>query len=150
MPQNIVSAGATMTGVGSTTLPAQALVGSTANRLELVEIAIVNTTAIACVWKLARISVAGTPGASLTSFPHDAADTTTGIVKQAYTVTPTIGADAGFRFRIPGTIGSGVIRPLNAGGVGLVIPATAAAGIGLVLESGTGQICDVDWTWIEL
>jgi hypothetical protein len=148
MPANVVTAGATLTGVGSATLPAQALVGSTANRLELVEIAIVNTTGVACVWNLVKISTAGTPGASLTSVPHDGADTATGVVKQAYTVTPTIGADFGYRIRVPATIGSGVIRPLNAGGTGLIIPATAAAGIGLV--SAAGQICDIDWTWIEL
>lgn len=151
MVSNIVTAGATMTGVGSTTLPAQALVGSATNRLELVEISIVNTTSTACVWKLMRITTAGTPGASLTSAPHDSGDTTTGVVKQAYSSTaPTAGNEFGYRFRIPATVGAGVIRPLNASGVGLIIPATAAAGIGLFIESGTGQLCDVDWTWIEL
>lgn len=151
MATNIVTAGATMTGVGTTTLPAQALVGSATNRLELIEIAIVNTTATACIWKLMRISTAGTPGTSLTSAPHDSGDTTTGVVKQAYTSTaPTAGTDFGYRFRIAGSIGAGVVRPLNPTGMGLIIPATAAAGIGLFLESGTGQLCDVDWTWIEL
>lgn len=151
MATNTVSAGATMTGVGSTTLPAQALVGSASNRLELVEISIVNTTGTACIWKLMRISTAGTPGTSLTSAPHDSGDTSTGVVKQAYSSTaPTAGADFGYRFRIPATIGAGVIRPFNPGGMGLIIPATANAGIGLFIESGTGQLCDVDWTWIEL
>jgi hypothetical protein len=151
MASNIVTAGATMTGVGSTTLPAQALVGGTGNRLELIEIAIVNTTATACIWKLMKISTAGTPGTSLTSCPHDVGDTSTGVVKQAYTSTaPTAGLDYGYRFRIPATIGAGIVRPLNPGGMGLIIPATASAGIGLFIESGTGQLCDVDWTWIEL
>lgn len=151
MTTNVVTAGATMTGVGSTTLPAQALVGSATNRLELIEIAIVNTTATACIWKLMRISTAGTPGTSLTSAPHDSGDTTTGVVKQAYSSTaPTAGVDFGYRFRIPANIGAGVVRPLNPTGMGLIIPATTAAGIGLFIESGTGQICDVDWTWIEL
>jgi len=151
MVSNIVTAGATMTGVGSTTLPAQALVGSATNRLELIEIAIVNTTSTACIWKLMRISTAGTPGTSLTSATHDSSDVSTGVVKQAYTSTaPTAGADFGYRFRIPATVGAGVVRPFNTAGMGLIIPAAAAAGIGLFLESGTGQICDVDWTWIEL
>jgi hypothetical protein len=151
MGSNVVTAGATMTGVGSTTLPAQALVGSAANRLELVEIAIINTTSTACIWKLMRISTAGTPGTSLTSAPHQDIDTTTGVVKQAYSSTaPTAGTDFGYRFRIPATVGAGIVRPLNANGQGLIIPATAAAGIGLFIESGTGQLCDVDWTWIEL
>lgn len=151
MPTNTCTAGEVMTGVGSTTLPAQALVGSAANRLELVEIAIANTTAVACVYKLMRISTAGTPGTSLTSAPHDSGDTTTGVVKQAYTGTaPTAGTDFGYRFEIPAAVGAGVIRPLNPGGVGLIIPATAAAGIGLFLVSGSGQLCAVDWTWVEL
>jgi hypothetical protein len=142
-----------MTGVGTTTLPAQALIGGTGGRLELLEIAIVNTTGTTCVWKLMRISTAGTPGTSLTSASHEPADTATpvGVVKQAYSSTaPTAGVDFGYRFRIPAAIGAGVIRPLTAGGGGLIIPATAAAGIGLFIESGTGQLCDVDWTWTEL
>jgi hypothetical protein len=78
-------------------------------------------------------------------------DVTTGVVKQAYTSTaPTAGLDYGYRFRIPATVGAGVVRPFNGGGTGLVIPATAAAGIGLFIESGTGQLCDVDWTWVEM
>lgn len=151
MATNTVTAGATMTGVGSTTLPAQALVGGTTNRIELVEISIVNTTSTACIWKLMKISTAGTPGTSLTSCAHDVGDTTSGVVKQAYSSTaPTAGLDYGYRFRIPANVGAGVVRVFNLGGMGLVIPATAAAGIGLFIESGTGQLCDVDWTWIEL
>ena len=151
MATNTCTAGEIMTGVGTTTLPAQALVGTATNRLELIEIAITNTTSTACVYKLMRISTAGTPGTSLTSTPHDPTDTITGVVKQAYTSTaPTSGADFGYRFEIPANVGAGVIRPLNPGGVGLIIPATAAAGIGLFIATGTGQICAVDWTWIEL
>lgn len=153
MATNIVTAGEVMTGVGTTTLPAQALVGGTGNQLELVEISIVNTTATSCIYKLMRISTAGTPGTSLTSTVHDPANTATpvGVVKQAYTGSvPTAGADLGYRFVIPAAIGAGVVRPLNPSGSGLIIPATAAAGIGLFLVSGTGQLCAVDWTWTEL
>src|SRR4051794_40381291 len=108
MATNTVSAGATMTGVGSTTLPAQGLVPTTANRLELIEIAITNTTSTACVWRLVRWSGgAGTAGASLTSSPRVFEDTTSGIVKQAWTVAPTTVVDLGFRFRIPATVGAG-------------------------------------------
>jgi hypothetical protein len=124
------------------------LIGSASNRLELREICITNTTSTACVYNLARCSAAGTPGTSLASVPHDSADAAaTGIVKQVYTVTPTIGADFGYRFRIPATVGAGVIRTFDPG---LIVPATAAAGIALVLTSGTGQLLDVDWTWAEL
>lgn len=147
MPANIVTAGGVATGAGSATLPTMALVGSTANRLELIEISVINTTAVACVFGLFRISAAGTPGTSLTSASHDTNDPTTGVVKNTYTVTPTAGADFGFRFSIPATIGAGVIRPFTP--VGLVIPATANAGIGL-FPIGTGQICNIDMTWVEV
>jgi hypothetical protein len=151
MPANVCTAGATMTGVGTTTLPAMALIGSASGRIELIEISIVNTTAVVCIWKLMRISTAGTPGTSLTTATHDPTDTTTGVVKQAYTSTaPTAGADLGYRFRIPAAIGAGVVRQFNPLQAGLVIPATTAAGIGLFIESGTGQLCDVDWTWNEV
>lgn len=148
---NTVTAGALMTGVGSTTLPAQGLVGTASNRLELVEIAVTNTTATACTWRLVRwITTAGTPGASLTSAPHVLEDTTGGVVKQAWTVAPTTIVDLGYRFVIPGAIGAGVIRPLNPGGAGIVLPASTNSGVGLLLDNGTGQLCAVDWTWIEL
>lgn len=137
-----------MTGVGSSTLPAMALVGSAANRIELIELSIVNTTATACVWGLWKISTAGTPGTALTPAPHDVADPTTGTLRGVYTSTaPTLGVDMGYRFSIPATIGAGVVRPFTP--AGLMIPATAAAGIGL-FAIGTGQICYCDWTWIEI
>jgi hypothetical protein len=145
--RNIVTAGATMTGVGTVTaLPAQGLIGSATNRIGLLEISVTNTTSTACIWRLCRITTAGTAGASLTSYLHDIADgAATGIVKQAWTVAPTI-ADLGYRLRIPATVGAGVIRTFE----NLTIPATASNGIGLVIDAGTGQLCDVDWTWCEL
>lgn len=148
MSQNICTAGATMTGVGSTTLPAMGLIGGTANRIELLEICITNSTSTACIWKLARITTAGTPGASLTSYQHDVADsaTPTGVVKQAWSSTAPTTAELGYRFRIPAAVGAGVIRTFQ----GLTIPATASNGICLVIDAGTGQLCDVDWTWTEL
>ena len=148
MARNVTTAGATMSGVGSTTLPAQGLVGGTGGRLELVELCVTNTTAVACIWRLQRFTSAGTPGTSLTSAQHDVSDVTpTGVVKQAWTGTvPTAGADLGYRLRIPGVIGAGIIRTFE----NLIVPLAAAATIGLVIDAGTGQICDVDWTWIEI
>lgn len=147
MSANIVTAGGVMTGVGSASLPAMALISSATNRIELIEISIINTTATACVWGLWKISTAGTPGTALTPAAHDVSDVTSGTLRGVYTVTPTVGVDMGYRFSIPGTIGAGVIRPFTP--AGLVIPATAAAGIGL-FPIGTGQLCYCDWTWHEL
>ena len=148
MSANIVTAGGVMTGVGSATLPAMALISSASNRIELIELSIINTTATACVWGLWKISSAGTPGTALTPAAHDVNDVTTGTLRGVYTGSvPTLGVDMGYRFSIPATIGAGIIRPFTP--VGLVIPATAAAGIGL-FPIGTGQLCYCDWTWVEV
>jgi hypothetical protein len=71
---NTVTAGGIMTGVGSTTLPAQGLVPTTANRLELVEIAIENTTAVSCIWRLVRWT--GGAGTCSTPAPDRSAPST--------------------------------------------------------------------------
>ena len=148
MSANIVTAGGLMLTGSSSTLPVQALVGSASNRLELIEMSIINTTATACVWGLWKISTAGTPGAALTPAAHDVNDVTTGTLRGTYSGSvPTLGVDMGYRFSIPATIGAGIIRPFTP--VGLVIPATQYAGIGL-FPIGTPQLCYTDWTWLEV
>jgi hypothetical protein len=147
MSANIVTAGGLMTGAGSATLPAMALVGSASNRIELVEIGIFNTTATAHVWSLWKISTAGTPGTALPATAHDVSDPVTGALRGVYTGSvPTLGVSMGYQFHIPATIGAGVVRPFTPGG--LIIPATTAAG--LALMSAAGQVCYCDWTWVEI
>lgn len=149
MATGICTAGAVATGAGTTTLPMQALVGTATTRLQLLELAITNTTATACILRLQRLTAAGTPGTALTSARSDQADsaTPTGTVRQVYTGTaPTLGADLGYRFVIPGAIGAGVIRTFE----NLIIPATLAAALAVLVDSGTGQVCAVDWTWKEI
>jgi hypothetical protein len=148
MATAICTAGAVATGAGSTTLPTQALVGSATARLQLLELAITNTTATSCIYKLQRLTAAGTPGTALTSAQSDPADgTPTGAVRQVYTGTaPTLGADLGYRFVVPAAIGAGVIRTFE----NLIIPLAAAAAIALLVDSGTGQLCAIDWTWKEI
>lgn len=151
MATNTVTAGGTMTGVGTTALPAMGLVAAAGNRLELIEMKVVNTTSTSCIYRLVRwITTPGTAGASLTSNPRVLEDTTTGVVKQAWTVAPTTIVDLGVRFRLPANVGAGEIRSFNQGGTGFTLPASANAGFGLLLDSGTGQLCDVEWNWIEL
>lgn len=143
------SAGAIATGVGSATLPTQTLIGGTTNRICLEEISVVNTTVTACTYKLVRLTTTtvGTPGTSLTSSPHDLADTGAiqGVVKQVYTVAPSLGNDMGYTFVLPAAIGAGVIRTFQS----IIIPTVANAGLAL-MPIGTGQLCAIDWTWTEL
>lgn len=143
---NIVTSGGLMTGVGSATLPAMALVGASTKRLELLELVITNTTSTACVWSLWKISTAGTPGTALPIAAHDVNDAVVGALRGVYTSTaPTLGINLGYQFHIPASVAGGVARQF--GPIGLIIPAVANAGIALM--SAAGQICYADWTWGE-
>jgi hypothetical protein len=137
------------TSAGSTTLPLCALVGGTGSFIRIRTIAVYNTTATACTLVLARLSTAGTPGASATSRLLNSADTTTavGVLKNTYTSTAPTTQELGIRFPLPAAVGGGIIRPFED--FELTIPATANAGIGLLVLSGTGQACEVDITWME-
>lgn len=139
-----------LTGAGSTTLPLAALIGAATQRLSIAEIGIFNTTATAVALKLCRLSTAGTPGSSL-STPNNETDpeetaTPTGVLKGTYTSTAPTTADAGRRAVLPAVIGGSVIWTFPSG---LVVPAVAAAGLGILVENGTGQACQVYYTWDE-
>lgn len=136
-------------GAGTTTLPSCALIGATTSMIRIRTIAIYNTTATACTFVLARLSTAGTPGASATSRLLNSSDTTTaaGVFKNTYTGTAPTTQELGIRFPLPAAVGGGIIRPFED--FELTIAATAAAGIGFLVLSGTGQACEVDITWQE-
>jgi hypothetical protein len=137
------------TSAGSTTLPLCALVGGTGARIRILEIHIFNTTATACNVVMCRLSTAGTPGTAATSRLTDSADTATlvGTLRNTYTSTAPTTTELGFGWPIPAAIGAGVIVTFPDDT--LTIPATAAAGIGLLVESGTGQALRVTYRWAE-
>ena len=139
-----------LTTAGSTTLPLVALVGSASVRPRITEIHMYNTTATAVALKLVRLTTAGTPGSTLTSDQIDDAApvASVGLLKNTYSSTgPTI-TDLGYRCVLGAAIGSGVIwtwpdaKPL-------VVGVAANAGIGLVVENGTGQAIQTTWCWTE-
>lgn len=143
--------GGITTNGGSTTLPLCALVGGAANRLSIVEIGIFNTTATACAVKLARLSTAGTPGATMngalsTNDPENTA-TPTGILKNSYSSTAPTSADMAYRVQLASAIGAGFVWTFGAGG--LIVPAIANDGLGILVENGTGQILQVYFVWDE-
>lgn len=137
-----------LTTAGSTTLPICALIGGTTVRPRIREIGVFNTTATAVALKLCRLSTAGTPGSTLTSAalrPEDPASIA--LLKNTYSSTgPTI-VDLGYRAVLGAAIGSGVVWTFSE--EGLVVPATANAGIGIVVENGTGQACQIYFAWDE-
>ena len=138
-----------LTTAGSTTLPIAALTGGTTVRAKIVEIGVSNTTATAVALKLCRLSTAGTPGSTLTSekVTDPEGPASLALAKGTYSSTaPTI-TDLGYRCQLGAAVGSGWVWTF--GKEGLIIPATANAGIGIVIENGTGQACQVYFVWDE-
>ena len=137
------------TSAGSTTLPICALVGGTGGRIRITEIGVFNTTTTAVNLVLCRLSTAGTPGASATSRLTDAADAATavGVLKNTYSSTAPTTTELGIGFPLPAAVGAGIV--LTFPDDTLTIPATANAGIGLLVESGTGQAVRVYLRWSE-
>ncbi len=134
--------------VVGTSLRAMASLFAIAARTVVVrEVGVFNTTSTALAVALARFTNATGVGAGLTEAPwntegpapnatgfagHTADGGVGGVVRQA-----SLGA----------AIGSGIIWTF--GGAGLRIPAGTANGIGIIVPTGTGQICDYYFDWEE-
>ena len=142
------SAAARSTGAGSTTLPLESLYSPAGSGFYLREIGVFNTTATALAIALVRESTAGTPGAAITAVKHDNASPAAVVTPvNTHTVGPTLGAPIRSA-DLGAAIGAGVIWTFydNAG---LIVPIGTANGLGIVILTGTGQICDIYWTWDE-
>jgi hypothetical protein len=137
-----------LTTAGSTTLPIISLYGGTTVRARVREIHLFNTTSTAVNLKVVRVSTLGTAGTGLTEMPlvpEDPAALATAF--NTHSVAPTITSGDLWRGQLGAAIGSGVI--LTFPDQGLVIPATANAGIAVVVSSGTGQAVDATIIWDE-
>ncbi len=135
------------TSAGSATLPIASLYAAASVGGKVREVGIFNTTATAVAVGVRRLTTAGTQGAALTESQHDsdsAAASCTGFT--THTIAPTLG-DALYGATLGAAIGSGVIWTF--GDTGLVIEPGTANGIGIVIPTGTGQVCDVTIVWDE-
>lgn len=137
------------TSAGSTTLPICALVGGTGGRIRIAEIGVFNTTSTAVNLVLCRLSTAGTPGTAATSRLTDASDAATavGTLRNTYSSTAPTTTELGIGFPLPAAVGGGIV--LTFPDDTLTIAATANAGIGILVESGTGQAVRTYWRWYE-
>lgn len=137
-----------LTTAGSTSLPISSLYGAATTRIRVREIYVFNTTATAATLRMVRLSTAGTRGAALTatSMYGEATPTPVGVAYNTHTVAPTM-VDLGFRAVLGAAIGSAMIWSFED--FSLTIGAVANAGIGLVVDNGTGQACQVTWSWTE-
>src|SRR6266498_1393932 len=131
---------------GTTTLPIFSILSTAAITPVIKEIALFNTTATACTYRLVY-HTSGTLGATVTAFNHrtGAAATPLCLAKQLATVAVTIGANTGYRMVLGAAIGSGVIIPVMDV-TGTITGTTPCLGL---VPVGTGQVCEVRITWEE-
>lgn len=142
------SNGGLSAGAGSTTLPLMSIYSAAAVAGTFREVGVFNTTATAVAVKLVRLTTTGTQGAGLPApnkyNPDSAAASMVGF--QTHTVAPTT-SDAGYRAQLGAAVGSGVIWTF--GDLGMRIPVAVTQGIGVMIENGTGQVCQVYFVWDE-
>ncbi len=138
---------------GTALRPMMSLYSAAGSTGTLREVGVFNTTATALEIFLTRLTETGTQGAGLTEARYNpkgppalcTAFTT-------HTADATYGDDLGYRAVLGAAIGSGVIWTF--GDAGLIIGEADAVeavdeGIGVGLETGTGQICQVYFVWDE-
>lgn len=138
-----------LTTAGSTTLPVVALVGSASIQCRIREIGVFNTTSTAVALKLCRLTTAGTPGSTLTAAALDPADpvASVGVLKNTYSSTAPTTSDLGFRCVLGAAVGSGFVWTFEDYELNTLVAANA--GIGILVENGTGQALQVYVKWRE-
>jgi hypothetical protein len=129
-------------------LPIISLYGSAAVVPRIREIGLFNTAATAVALKLVRVSTTGTQGANLVE-ASDTNDTTAAVATAwgTHTVAPTLGNDLGYRAVLGAAAGSSVIWTFED--YAMQVLQAANAGIGVIVENGTGQACQAYIVWQE-
>lgn len=137
-----------VTAAGSTTLPIISLYGATTVRARLREVHLFNTSTTAVFLKLVRLTTAGTQGTALTEMPLVPENPAAlAAAFNTHSVAPTVTSGDLWRGSLGAAVGSGVI--LTFPDDGLVIPAAANNGIGVIVATGTGQAVDATLIWDE-
>lgn len=142
------SGGAISAGAGSTTLPLVSVYAAAAVSGAIREVGVFNTTATNVNVKLVRLTSVGTAGAAITVAAQvDRSAAASMTMVNTHTVAPTLGADLGYRASLGAAIGSGVIWTMADRGIEM--PVAVTNGIGVIIESGTGQVCEIYFVWDE-
>ncbi len=138
---------------GTAARPMMSLYSPAASTGRLREVGCFNTTATALEIFLTRLTDTGTQGAGLTESQYDpkgppalcTAFTT-------HSADATYGDDLGYRAVLGAAVGSGVIWTFGENGLQIGLPDAVELvtnGIGISLETGTGQICQTYFVWDE-
>ena len=138
------------TGAGSTTLPIMSLYNIASIIGVVREIGVFNTTTTAVALMLARLSTAGTQGAALVESRHRRSGPAASCTAfTTHSGAPTIlETDLGYRTSLGAAIGAGVIWTFGDAGLE-VGDAGTGNGLGIIVATGTGQICDAYIVWDE-
>lgn len=145
------SAGARTTA-GTTSRPMMSVYSAAASTGTIREVGVFNTTATAVEIGLVRLSTTGTQGAGITAVSYNVKKPPA--VCSAFTThtADATNTELGYRAVLGAAVGSGVIWTF--GDDGLVIGILDAVelvtnGIGVILITGTGQICQTYMIWDE-
>jgi hypothetical protein len=139
-------------GAGSNLLPLGSIYATATVRPLVVEIGVFNSTTTAVAVAVVRLSAGtGTKGAAITAvYEDDNSQTVLATVANTHTVTPATISSPLRQATLGAAIGSGVIWTFGGGKTaGLVIPNTTNDAIGIIIPTGTGQVCDITFTWDE-
>ena len=133
---------------GSTALPLMSLYSAASVGAQLREVGVFNTSSTAVAVKLARLTAQGTPGSGLTEGKHDPDSVAASATAFAtHSADATVGNDLGYRATLGAAAGAGVIWTFGESGI--LVPTGTANGIGVVVENGTGQACQIYFVWDE-
>jgi hypothetical protein len=139
------------TSAGSNVLPLMSIFSSASVNFRLREVGVTNTTTTALCIGLARLATnQGTPGSGLTEFNLDNDGVTassTAFNTHSAQGTMTL-VDAGYRATIGAAAGAGFVWTFG-NDVGLKAAAGTTNGVGVIIPTGSGQICDIYFVWDE-
>lgn len=135
------------TAAATAALPGVSIYATTGVRPVVREVGVFNTTAVAFLAALNRLTATGTVGAGLTEAQEtDTAQTALVTGFAAHSAGTPVGVELR-RYSCGAAIGSGIVWTF--GDRGLVIPNTTADGVGITCPTGTGQVFDYYLVWDE-
>lgn len=134
------------TVAGTTVRALFSLFGTANNGGAVREVGVINTTSTALAVALVRLTNATGVGSGLTEADHfpDSPAILTGFA--GHTADGGVGQVIA-QASIGAAVGAGVVWTF--GDSGLIIPKGTANGIGVIIPTGTGQICDYWMVWDE-
>lgn len=145
MPRFAVAGRSTV--VGTNNAAQVSLYATAASRPRIREIGVFNTTSTALAIGVARFTTATNVGAGLTEVAID--DPVVVNVSTAFAGHTGAGGVGGIvrQGSLGAAVGAGIIWTFSD--PGLIIPDGTANGVGIIVPTGTGQICDYYLEWQE-